>query len=149
MAKYFEIVIFTASQSIYADRVLDSLDPNYYISHRLFREQCTFINGIFVKDLSKLGRDLKDVIIVDNSPPGYKLHPNNGIPITTWKDDFNDRMLGKLAILLKMLSEVDDVRHYIRMLVVDDEIDYYDALKVIHIEFIQSKQDICIALTKD
>ena len=27
--------------------------------------------GIYVKDLSKIGRNLKDVIIVDNSPHAY------------------------------------------------------------------------------
>jgi TFIIF-interacting CTD phosphatase-like protein len=44
---------------------MDILDPNRYCSYRLFREHCTVVNGGFVKDMGKLGRDLKDVIIVD------------------------------------------------------------------------------------
>ena len=44
---------------------MDQLDTKRYCSARLFREHCTSTNGIFVKDMSKLGRDLKDVIIVD------------------------------------------------------------------------------------
>jgi RNA polymerase II subunit A small phosphatase-like protein len=44
---------------------MDQLDHRRFCSGRLFREHCTSTNGIFVKDMSKLGRDLKDVIIVD------------------------------------------------------------------------------------
>lgn len=46
---------------------MDKLDPTHYTSARLFREHCTFYNGIYVKDMSKMGRDLKDIIIVDVS----------------------------------------------------------------------------------
>lgn len=67
MSKIYEIVIFTASLSKYANPLLDILDQNGYCSHRLFREHCTMINNVFVKDLKKLNRDLKDIIIVDVS----------------------------------------------------------------------------------
>jgi RNA polymerase II subunit A small phosphatase-like protein len=75
MAQHFEIVVFTASLSKYADPLLDILDKNKVVHHRLFREHCVFHNGHFVKDLSLLNRDLNRVIIVDNSPISYLLHP--------------------------------------------------------------------------
>jgi CTD small phosphatase-like protein 2 len=38
LSKNFEIIVFTASHSCYANVVLDYLDPkNEYIHHRLFR----------------------------------------------------------------------------------------------------------------
>lgn len=38
LSKNFEIIVFTASHSCYANEVLDQLDPKKeYISHRLFR----------------------------------------------------------------------------------------------------------------
>ena len=70
-------------------------------------------NSVFIKDLSGLGRDLKNVIIVDNSPVAYSLQPENGIPITTWIDNKKDIMLPQLSLLLKALSKVEDVREYL------------------------------------
>ena len=45
----------------------------------------------YIKDLKKLGRDLKDIIIVDNSPLSYSFNQENGLPILAWFDDKNDR----------------------------------------------------------
>ena len=74
MAQIYEIVIYTASLSKYADPLLDWLDPKGLCSYRLFREHCTFYNGIFIKDLSRLARNLKNTIIIDNSPASYMRH---------------------------------------------------------------------------
>ena len=116
MSKKFEIVIFTASISKYAGPLLDILDKDKFCSFRLFREHCTLLNSSFVKDLKKLGRDLKDVIIVDNSPMAYLLNSDNGLPILTWFDDKNDRELFKIIPVLDFLSLVPDVRDYYNLL---------------------------------
>ena len=73
MSKYFELVIYTASLSKYADPLMDMMDPNRYCTDRLFREHCTFVNGVFVKDMGIIGRPMKDAIIIDNSPTSYML----------------------------------------------------------------------------
>jgi TFIIF-interacting CTD phosphatase-like protein len=44
-AKHFELVIFTASLSNYADAVMDVLDADQLIPFRLFRQHCVQING--------------------------------------------------------------------------------------------------------
>ena len=49
MAKYFEIIVFTASIASYASPLLDILDKGKNIKFRLYREQCNFINGMFIK----------------------------------------------------------------------------------------------------
>lgn len=89
---------------------------------KLFRDHCTFYNNTFVKDLSKIGRDLSNIIIVDNSPVAYMFHPENALPIPSWYDDPRDRELNKLIPILERLSQVDDVRNYIRYLVIDNRI---------------------------
>ena len=69
----FEVVVFTASLSKYADPLLDQLDPGKKLmGHlRLFREHCSHTNGAYVKDLSLLGRPLPRICIIDNSPVAY------------------------------------------------------------------------------
>jgi hypothetical protein len=45
MGEHFEVVIFTASLSKYADPLLDELDIHKVISKRLFRESCVLHDG--------------------------------------------------------------------------------------------------------
>ena len=130
MGKIFEIVIFTASLSKYADPLIDIIDEDNICSFRLFREHCTQINEIFVKEMIKLGRDLKDIIIVDNSPMSYCLNPENGLPIKSWFDDKDDRDLFKISGILEFLSFVPDVRNYIYKFVINDEICYKNAMNI-------------------
>ena len=73
MAKIFEIVVFTASLCKYADAIIDQIDPEGYITSRLYRENCHKINSQYTKDLSSIGRNLKNVILIDNSPSSFAL----------------------------------------------------------------------------
>ena len=69
VAEMFEIIVFTASQSIYAEQLLDILDPDRKLfSGRAYRESCIFSDGSYTKDLTVLGIDLAKVAIIDNSP---------------------------------------------------------------------------------
>ena len=72
MEKYFEIVIFTAGLKEYADWILDQLDKSKTISHRLYRDDTREKNGVYLKDLQKLGRNLEKVIIIDNIEDNFK-----------------------------------------------------------------------------
>lgn len=124
MSKKYELVIFTASLSKYANPLLNIIDKNSHCLFRLFREHCTLINTAFVKDLTRLGRDLKDVIILDNSPIAYALNPDNGFPIKSWFDDRNDCELLKIIPILEFLSYVPDVRDYIKKIVKNNQIQF-------------------------
>uniref|UniRef100_A0A4W5LPV1 Mitochondrial import inner membrane translocase subunit TIM50 n=3 Tax=Salmoninae TaxID=504568 RepID=A0A4W5LPV1_9TELE len=64
MGELFECILFTASLAKYADPVSDLLDKWGAFRGRLFRESCVFHRGNYVKDLSRLGRDLNKVIII-------------------------------------------------------------------------------------
>lgn len=124
VSKLFEVVIFTASISKYASPLLDILDKDKKCAYRLFRENCTFINGVYIKDLKRLNRDLRNVIIVDNSPIAYSFNQENGLPILSWFNDKKDNELIKILPLLHYLSGVSDVREVIPSVVFDENIDY-------------------------
>ncbi|TWW56125.1 Carboxy-terminal domain RNA polymerase II polypeptide A small phosphatase 2 [Takifugu flavidus] len=85
MGELFECVLFTASLS----------------------------KGCYVKDLSRLGRDLHKTLILDNSPASYIFHPNNAVPVVSWFDDVDDSELLNLLPLFEDLSRADNV--YTRM----------------------------------
>ena len=131
LSKLYEIVIFTASVSKYADPLLDILDKDNICSFRLFREHCSMMGMTYIKDLNKLGRNLKDVIIVDNSPLSYSFNKENGIPILTWFNDKNDKELDYLLPILEFLSIVDDVRIFIKDIIINDTINYLNAINII------------------
>lgn len=132
MSKLFEVVIFTASISRYASPLLDILDKDKNIQYRLYREHCTFLNGIYIKELKRLNRELKDVIIVDNSPLAFAFDTENGLPINSWYEDKSDDELERISRLLEFLSSVEDVREYIELFVENNEIKYEPAIKFIN-----------------
>lgn len=113
MAKYYEICVFTASLQVYCDAVMEQLDPKHIVPHKLYRNSCTMSNGIFVKDMSKLGRPLESIIILDNAAASYLFHPENGILAVAFYDDKEDTFLKDIEDLLAKLSTVNDVRVYL------------------------------------
>ena len=119
LSSFYEIIIFTASISEYANPLLDLLDKKKCIKQRLFREHCTFDNGIYIKDLKIFDRKINNMIIIDNNPLSYDNNVSNGIPILSWYEDTNDKELLKLIPILKYMSnnEVYDVRNIINKIV--------------------------------
>ncbi|CUS15189.1 unnamed protein product [Tuber aestivum] len=107
VGELYEVVVFTASVSKYGDPLLDQLDIHHVVHHRLFRDSCFNNQGNYVKDLSQLGRDLKDTIIIDNSPTSYIFHPQHAVPISSWFSDAHDNELLDLIPVLEDLSTQD------------------------------------------
>lgn len=114
MGAVYEVVIFTASLSKYADPLLDELDIHKVISKRLFRESCVLHDGHYVKDLSLLNRDISQAIIVDNSQMSYIFQPENAIDCFSFIDDPRDVELWEIADFLESIKGVKDVRFFCR-----------------------------------
>ena len=114
---YYELIVFTAATKEYADPIIDAIEQKgTKFDHRLYRIHTNIKGNDFVKDISKLGRDLSRIIIVDNMEQNYKLQPNNGITIRPfWGKDTNDMALFDLFnILIKIAKMNMDVRDGIR-----------------------------------
>jgi CTD small phosphatase-like protein 2 len=86
------------------------------IKHRLYRYHASINKSTYVKDISKLGRDLSKTIIIDNVWENFQLQQENGIFIKTWLEDKNDSSLIDLMPLLKefVIKKVPDVRKTLR-----------------------------------
>ncbi|KAL3931361.1 MAG: hypothetical protein SGBAC_011345 [Bacillariaceae sp.] len=90
----YEVIVFTASQKVYANELLNLIDPEgKYIHHRI---------------------DLATCVLVDNSPHAFGYQVDNGIPIESWFDDPKDTELRKLERFLRTLHGVKDLRTVIR-----------------------------------
>lgn len=111
MGKHFEIVAFTASERSYADTILDEIDPDYtLIHHRLYRQHCVRLNSkIYSKDLRILGRDLSQVVLVDNSPFSSLYQLANAVPLLPYYSGQDTELLA-LENYLLVVRKTDDVR---------------------------------------
>jgi len=67
---------------------------------------------MYLKDLKVLegGRNLLEIVIVDNTVASYYLNMENGIPIIDFEGNPNDRALFHLTVYLKSLLYEEDVR---------------------------------------
>ena len=113
LKKYYELIIFTSATPEYADPLLNAIEKGEKIfDYKLYRQHTIIYNNEFVKDISKLGRNLDKIIIVDNLPQNFRLQKENGIMIKPfWGEDNYDTALFDLCEILKKIAiEFDDVR---------------------------------------
>lgn len=113
MSKLFELIIFTASAQSYADNIINQLNQEGVISHRLYRNHSSTINNKTVKNLSKIGRQLDKLLLVDNIKDNAKGFYDNYVPILSWEFDLFDNELLNVAAKLKSILqyEKDDLRN--------------------------------------
>ena len=116
LSEYYEIIIFTAALQTYADLVLDGIDPDGVISDRLYRQHTVSVGNANIKNLEKIGRDIKHVIIIDNFMENYSLQPKNGLNIIDFEGNEYDEELEYLKEdLIKLVKlNPDDVRCYLK-----------------------------------
>ena len=109
--KHCEVVLFTAGLKAYADAVLRIIDPNRrLLRHRYYRDSCLELNGVHMKDLSILGRDLGKVVLVDNSMNAFACNLDNGILVPSWFNDTSDSVLRHLwTFVQRELLKAEDV----------------------------------------
>ena len=91
---------------------------------------------MYIKDLRVFkNRDLKDMIIVDNAVFSFGAQLANGVPITPFKDDREDKEFIYLMNYLDKLKEYEDMREFNReafkmeqvyQIKLDPYIHYYD-----------------------
>ncbi|KAG2493294.1 hypothetical protein HYH03_008430 [Edaphochlamys debaryana] len=114
----FEVVLFTAAGESWATCALQRIDPDGTIfDARLYRDH-TVSHGDWpwVKDLSRLGRDLARVVIVDDNPLMFMYQPDNALhvgaydpQVTGHNDDVLEQVLDVLTHKVLLANDVRDV----------------------------------------
>ena len=112
---FYEIISFTKLSKEYSDIIIKEIEGDKKLfDYNLYREHCSLIGRNFIKDISRIGRDMKKVIMVDDSQENLNIHINNGILICPYneEDDEEDRVLFELKKLLILLFRqgYDDIR---------------------------------------
>ncbi|EGR28390.1 NLI interacting factor-like phosphatase family protein, putative [Ichthyophthirius multifiliis] len=117
-----EAILFTRGVKEYCSKVLELIDPEKSFAHILTNEDCDRViyepedMDEYVKDLQRLGRDMKKVVYIDNQPINFWTAPDNAFPIPPYFGELNndDQSFKEIQESLNYLSSLDDVREYLQ-----------------------------------
>ena len=111
---YYELISFTYGTKNYAEPIINEIESKKkYFDIKLFREHSIIIGKDFVKDISRIGRPMSKIVIVDNININYRLNQENGILIYPFYEDnfkFDKALLELKNILLEIYKKYDDIR---------------------------------------
>ena len=118
---YYEIIAFTKLSKEYSELIIQHIENNRQLfDYNLYREHCVLIGNKFIKDISRIGRDMKKIIMVDDVPENLERHIENGIlilPYNGTEDNEEDRVLFELKQLLILFYKIgyEDLRNAIKV----------------------------------
>ena len=107
MKKIYELILFSFGTSNYVDSIIKVIEKNEkFFEYILDRNHCCiYENGDCIKNLNMLNRDLKNIIIIDDTSNYFKLHKENGICIKPFYGDIeNDK--NTLLVLGNILDKI-------------------------------------------
>ena len=117
---YYEIVAYTKLSKDYSSLIIQQIERNRKLfDYNLCRDHCALVGNKFIKDISRIGRDIKKIIMVDDVPENLEKYYENGILILPYEgeeDDENDRVLFELKKLLILFYKLgyEDLRTAIK-----------------------------------
>jgi Dullard-like phosphatase family protein len=114
----YEIVIFTAGGRDYASPIIDRLDPDGLITHRLYRDSCKRNKeGMPIKDLALTRRRLDKCLIIDDRW-NQVVQTDNVVRIRPFYGDMQDSELRTLLLYFSIERRYDNLQdavHHMNM----------------------------------
>ena len=112
---FYELISFTSATQIYSDSIIKQIESKKkYFSYNLYKEHTIIYGKEYIKDITKIGRDLNKMIIVDNLGSNFRLNKENGILIYPFYDENNknDSALIELKKILILIyhKNYNDIR---------------------------------------
>jgi len=93
------------------------LDGKGFVQHYLWNNDSYYFRGHRCKDITRLNRDLKRIIVIDSDPRNVQLNPENAIILPKWNSkNKNDDELSRYTLFLEYLNraDVDDIRNVLK-----------------------------------
>ena len=114
---YYELISFSSEPEIITKSIIKEIESKEKIfDYNFGREHCILYENNLVKDISLIGRDMKNIIIVDYDENNYKLNEENGIKISKFEgyegNNKADDALYELKIILILIfkKNINDIR---------------------------------------
>ena len=122
MKQIYELVLFSLGTSDYVNKIVNIIEEKEkFFEYILYRHHAIYSDNVYIKNLSLLGRDLKNIIIVDDVPQVFKLHKNNGICIKPFygdimRDKNTLKVLGNILQKIRFdADELGDIRKSLKL----------------------------------
>ena len=114
---YYELISFSSEPDIITKSIIKEIESKEKIfDYNFGREHCVLCDNILVKDISLIGRDLANIIIVDDNENSFRLNEENGIKISKFEgyqgNNKNDNALFELKKILILIykENYNDIR---------------------------------------
>lgn len=113
ICEYYELILFTAGIRQYGIKMLMKIDPEMRIDYLLDRRFCDVVGknqkqqDMYAKNLRILGRNLSKVLLVDDKLYSFGINTQNGILISYFTGDPNDRTLDRLKSYLITCAKLE------------------------------------------
>jgi import inner membrane translocase subunit TIM50 len=102
LSQKYEVVIFSDEDFMFLNGAVENIDPGHQIFLNAFgKESMVWSNGRYIKDLTYLNRDPKNIIVIERDIRNVSKHPQNVILLKEFDGDDNDQELNKLLPLLE------------------------------------------------
>ena len=102
---YYELISFSSESDNITKSIIKEIESKEKIfDYNFGREHCILYENTLVKDISLIGRDIKNIIIVDYDENNFKLNEENGIKIAKFEGyEKNNKIDNSLFELKKIL----------------------------------------------
>ena len=124
----YELVAFSSETKEFSDVILNEIEKNKkFFDFKLYKDHCTLYKNRFVKDITKLGRDIRKIIVVDDDENNFVLNKENGIKISPYYGDDEDN--GRLSSNKRKDNALLELKKILIMIYKDNYDDIREALK--------------------
>ena len=108
LSAYYEIVIFSENDIGAVAEVMFAIDPEGRC-HKLGSAAAEARDGLMIKRLDYMNRDVSRIILIDDNPEAFQLFPRNTLQVKPFSDvkDSTDRVLYDLVPLLQAFIHDD------------------------------------------